>query len=284
MSSKRREGFVALDREFLQATLAQLKGPALSVLVALMAHRSDGKGTAWPSLQTLGGWTGLSKTGVKGAVKRLRRLRLVSIERRTDVAGDADSYRYILDVARIEGALGGRAQGNPPRAANDLPGRAQRNPRVGRNETPKEISTLKDTFLEGDTPAPSAGVRTAHDAIRRVVAEYFSQRTGLDLPAAETEAQRKSSGAAWWAPIREVCQLVEWREPDARALVDAAIARLRKGRCSIAEPRSIIKTARSIVAEVKRGAYRPEDEARGLGDLRRMFAAEEVAGGQHEAE
>jgi hypothetical protein len=270
-------GFVALDREFLHATLGQLKGPALSVLVALMAHRSDGEGTAFPSLQTLAGWTGISRRAVIMALKRLVGLRLVSIERRTDAAGDADSNTYTLDVARIEGHLGGGELHAPPNARRALPGGELRAPRVVNYVHPKE-SHLKESHSEGETPARGAGVRTGHDGIRRAVADHFAERTGLDLPAMDTDAQRKSAGAAWWGPIREICAVVGWRQVDAQALVDASIARLRKSRCSIAEPRSIIKTARSIVAEVKRGAYRPEDEARGLGDLRRLFAAEVVDG------
>ena len=73
----------------------------------------------------------------------------------------------------------------------------------------------------------------------------------------------------WWAPLREIAELVEWREEDALRLLDAALARMDG--LTVSAPQSVINVARSIVGEVARGAYRPDGMAKGLADLAYVF-------------
>jgi hypothetical protein len=80
----------------------------------------------------------------------------------------------------------------------------------------------------------------------------------LSLPKLKTAKQRKEAGALWFAPIREICDLVEWRKDDAQALVDAAMARMDGDKLTIASPKSILKVCQSIIGEVSRGSYKPE--------------------------
>lgn len=96
------------------------------------------------------------------------------------------------------------------------------------------------------------------DKIRGEVADHFSETTGLSLPKLNTAKQKKAAGSLWFTPIREICDLVEWRKDDAQVLVDAAIARMDGDKLTIASPGSILKVCQSIVGEVKRGSYKPE--------------------------
>ncbi len=96
------------------------------------------------------------------------------------------------------------------------------------------------------------------DKIRGEIADHFSETTGLSLPELNTAKQKKAAGSLWFTPIREICDLVEWRKDDAQALVDAAIARMDEDKLTIANPISILKVCQSIVGEVKRGSYKPE--------------------------
>jgi len=155
-------------------------------------------------------------------------------------------------------------------------GHASSRRRAGLQQPEVEPSTEPPEEPRHEPPhtRPDGRARTDHDRIRKSLAERFAERTSLQIPEPKTEAQRREAGSSWWAPLREVGELVRWREEDGLALVDAALGRLTKAGLTITSPRSIIKTARAIVAEVKRGAYRPEGEARGIADLRAYLAAQ----------
>lgn len=112
--------------------------------------------------------------------------------------------------------------------------------------------------------------RKEKDGIRRRVAEHFSERTKLPLPEPKTEKERLNAARLWYQPIRKICELVEWREEHAVALVDACLDRLLPD-CTISNPNSISNTAQAIIAEVKRGAYRPEGEPVGYSAIRQWL-------------
>jgi len=233
------------------------------------------EGCAWPDLDTIGQETGMHYRRIGPALKILEKAGLLTREKRF-----GRSVVYTLQRPPDLGlnspsTIGGTEEVHSPSTV----GGTVPPPLEGTVPPPLEGDLYRvypdRVYPDRDTPSRGSGVRITHDAIRRAVAEHFAKCTGLDLPAVETEAQRKSSGAAWWAPIREICELVDWRETDAQALVDTAIARLGKGQCSIAEPRSILKTARAIIGEVKRGAFQPEGEPRGYAGLRAFLQQSE---------
>lgn len=267
-----RAGFVRLDRAWLELHLRTLRGPALAVLVALLLHR-DRAGAAWPSLKTLARLTGFSRQGALAGLDRLEKLGLLKRERRHDERGGLTSTCYSLAISSIEG---GSTPDRLP-SQREVLGGSQRDglPLVNEVDT-KESHIEGAPRPEGETPTRGVGVRAQHDAARRALAEHFSRITGLELPEPSTERERRAAGSAWWAPLREIGELIEWSEDDGAALIEAAVARLRRGRCTISEPRSIVRTARAVAGEARRGAYRPEGEARGLGDLRQIFAGAEV--------
>lgn len=79
------------------------------------------------------------------------------------------------------------------------------------------------------------------------------------MPAGEN---RKGIATLWWNPIKEICGLVEWDTGRALSLIDASISRLEG--LTISDPHSIVKTARSLVAEKKRSPGVQRDEYGGI--------------------
>jgi hypothetical protein len=118
-----------------------------------------------------------------------------------------------------------------------------------------------------------------HDDIRRALEARFAEGTSLPVPKPTTGRKRREAGVRWWGPLREIAELVEWREADALQLLDAALARMQAQELTISAPGSILNVARAIVGEVKRGVYRPDGLARGIADLAHAFQAQEVLSG-----
>jgi len=71
-----------------------------------------------------------------------------------------------------------------------------------------------------------------------------------------TEKQRKAAGVEWWNPLREIAELTGWDERRGCSLIRLTVIRMRTDNLTISSPQSIIKVARSIVAESKVNVYR----------------------------
>lgn len=116
-------------------------------------------------------------------------------------------------------------------------------------DTDKEAE--KDTAIKDSRPDGRPRRSSVKDKKRKTIAEYFSSKTGLDVPNPKTAAQKKSAGKMWYAPIREICDLVDWNIIKAKGVIDMTLDRLDG--MTIANPNSIIKTSRAIIAEEKIG-------------------------------
>ncbi|MFA5636901.1 MAG: helix-turn-helix domain-containing protein [Anaerovoracaceae bacterium] len=92
-------------------------------------------------------------------------------------------------------------------------------------------------------------------AVRKAVHAYFVDETKLTIPKGLTNTRK---GSLWWNPIRELCELCEYDLGEAKAMIDECLRRLQ-GK-TISDPNSIIKTARAVGAERKRGVMPPQQE------------------------
>jgi hypothetical protein len=90
-----------------------------------------------------------------------------------------------------------------------------------------------------------------HEAAVYAVMAHFEEETQLKRP---TPVRVRRSAGQWWHPMVEICETCGWDVADASEIVDDALARLRKAQFIIADPNSILKTARAVMAERKRGA------------------------------
>jgi len=269
------------DPEELQADLETLAG------LGYASHK-NGRWIANAYLQ----WQGLESP----QAERMRRLRA-----RRKAKGDRHSDAAV--TARDDSVTRGREQSREMEA-----GAEHLSPREAAHDSPLEAPTGKKTTVTVASPmghsdrhgdgvvtvdqdqerdqdqedgAESAPSRAApHNSVLRTLEEHFAERTALAPPQADTAARKKGAAASWWQPLREIAELVDYREDDALALVDAALARLQSSQMTISCPRSILKTCQAIVAEAKRGAYRPEEEPKGYAGLRAYLASSEVLNGR----
>jgi hypothetical protein len=123
--------------------------------------------------------------------------------------------------------------------------------------TPKKVSDSET--LNAPPKKDRTETQRARDATQTAAREHFERKTGLIMPAGEN---RKGIATLWWNPIKEICGLVEWDTGRATALIDASISRLEG--LTISDPHSIVKTARSLVAEKKRSPGVQRDEYGGV--------------------
>ena len=81
-------GFTAVDNDTVIARLPEIDGTAVKVYLAI-AHHADASGRCWPSQTTIARETGLSQgknsqpRGVRNILRRLEKLGLIRIERRS---------------------------------------------------------------------------------------------------------------------------------------------------------------------------------------------------------
>ena len=150
----------------------------------------------------------------------------------------------------VEDDLSVEAIGFEPERKSDLSQSA--NHYIDFSESSSKTSEIPSTESH---VAPSSAVPKEHqNAVRKAVVEHFQEKTNLHPP---TNGGAKGVAKLWWAPIREICGLVEFDERRAIALVDAALLQLKS--LTVSDPNSILKTARAIAAQqvvsrpVKRG-------------------------------
>lgn len=129
---------------------------------------------------------------------------------------------------------------------------------VTRSVTKRNVDTDTDIDTEKENAnEPIAGkkenLRTAQNAVRGDLEKFFCQRTGLPIPKTNTAKQERSAGQLWWAPLREIADLVEWDTGKARELIKSTVDHMRRNKLTIANPNSILKTAMAIHAERKNG-------------------------------
>ena len=97
-------------------------------------------------------------------------------------------------------------------------------------------------------------------AVRTAAREYFEHETGLRIPK---RGSKSGLGKLWWNPIQRICDLCGNDLEDTKHLIALALARMREGRLTIANPNSILNTAIAIDAERRRPG-RERDSAGGV--------------------
>jgi hypothetical protein len=120
---------------------------------------------------------------------------------------------------------------------------------------PERDKVLKTESTQTESTQTDKDNGSRHQIERQVV-EHFILQSQIEEPRPANEKERKATWVLWRDPIREICELVEWRYDDACALVNAAIGRLDGDKLTMSGPKSILKTSRAIVAEVKRGTFK----------------------------
>jgi hypothetical protein len=165
------------------------------------------------------------------------------------------NYFHVPTFHKYQGKTDREAESNYPKPT---PNSVKSRSRVSHDQNKNSSSTdsdvdsdvdlkdIKDSRPSGRTRKPSV-----KDKTRKATAEYFSSKTGLKVPDPKTIAQKKKAGAMWYAPIREICDLVDWNLTKAKGVIDMTLDRLDG--MTVANPNSIIKTSRAIIAEEKIG-------------------------------
>jgi hypothetical protein len=231
-------------------------------------HNRDGR---WWVYNTAKDWQEnfpwMSLNTVRRALKRLRDLGLVLTANYNQSAYDHTLW-YTIDYEALELA---NLQTVPPADESDKPGEPepstqnelQRCNQKGNIIVPVESKPIPEITSEithrdnsptaHDDEASSAGKRqrgrppAPQNEIRRQLEQHFSSVTGLPQPKASSVAEKRSAGALWWAPLREIAELCAWDSSRATQLIDATLAHLR-GTCTIASPKSILATARAAAS------------------------------------
>lgn len=101
---------------------------------------------------------------------------------------------------------------------------------------------------------PKTRAPSQQDQIRGALMAHFCAKTGIDPPAMDTEARRKTAGHLWWGPLREIGGLAGWDVDVGTALIDKCLDAL-KG-LTVSDPNSIVKTARAQAGQLKRKSDR----------------------------
>jgi hypothetical protein len=93
----------------------------------------------------------------------------------------------------------------------------------------------------------STDSRETQNAVRKRLELYFRSRTSLQPPKRKSEA-----GELWWSPLREIAELAGWDAARATAVIDECLNRARNT-FQVSSPKSILKTARAVIAEQANG-------------------------------
>lgn len=116
----------------------------------------------------------------------------------------------------------------------------------------------RDNGVAAAPPPATPRQPSAKDRDRKALEDHFVAVTGLPSPKQDSESDRRAAGSLWWKPLRII--LAELAKDDvttAKRLIDQAVAQLRTGGCTIADPNSILKTARAINAESRASPRTP---------------------------
>jgi hypothetical protein len=100
-----------------------------------------------------------------------------------------------------------------------------------------------NTSLTIKEPSEETPVHENQNTIRKRLELHFRARTSLQPPKRKSEA-----GELWWSPLREIAELAGWDAAKATGVIDECLNRARNT-FQVSSPKSILKTARAVVAE-----------------------------------
>ncbi len=117
------------------------------------------------------------------------------------------------------------------------------------NIPPNGIEVNGREYGDADAPPPARSRQPSEkDLARKALEEHFVAVTGLPSPKQDTEADRRAAGSQWWKPLRIILDLARGDVATGKRLIDQSVRKLRDGELTIADPNSILKTARAISA------------------------------------
>jgi hypothetical protein len=154
------------------------------------------------------------------------------------------------------------------------------------NDSSDNDSNDKGLNTGADAPAqpepvqePKPKKATGKNALKAELIDFFVEATGLPMPPLNNGGQRKAAGATWFSPVLEVAGWCDGDPDECKAIIGAAITRLRKINYTISSPKSILNVARAVYAERNgngkthvpalsaAGTHGPVPCAAGLGDV-----------------
>jgi len=98
------------------------------------------------------------------------------------------------------------------------------------------LKDMEDTLKDTSVPLKQ-------NEVRKRLELHFRARTSLQPPKRKSEA-----GELWWSPLREIAELASWDAAKATGVIDECLSRARNT-FQVSSPKSILKTARAVVAE-----------------------------------
>jgi hypothetical protein len=197
------------------------------VLLALADHADD-TGKCWPGLSRVAAKTGLDRSSVIRAVKVLEAAVVLSVERRLDDAGDAETNLYRLAVPggcrgqppAPRGSAGGGGQRQPPSGPEQLPvvaastwGSGPRQPGVVAHGNPNHQRNRQEPSVEQEEPPqPPAPDGAGGDGVSLATSRSVEQLEAAGKPE-PAESGRKAGGKR--AKVRSLVELPDWVPADA---------------------------------------------------------------------
>lgn len=162
-----------------------------------------------------------------------------------------DRMRYHAKGGGIVTLNWGRPGGYalPTKLPRDVPSPLPKD-ETSATEEVKVNDVVKETNDGEKQPPSSKQKRAIQNLVRKSLEVYFIEVTKLPSPKTKTAAQKKSAGALWWMPLREIAELTEWDETSGKVLIHQAIERLND--MTVSNPKSILKTAQAIYSEGRR--------------------------------
>jgi hypothetical protein len=136
----------------------QIGAYGVAVYVALASHAKGKTQDCWPSIARLASELSLSRATVKRTLRKLREVKLIATNARTDPAGDPTSNTYTLldptpdkPVTLAAVPQGGRVSESPPSGPADPTGRVSQTPKPDPNPPKPEERTRasEDRSAEG---------------------------------------------------------------------------------------------------------------------------------------
>lgn len=258
----RSDPFIKFNVNFRKEWLAKLKGAKLSVFICLALH-IDEDNKSYPSIDTIMAETELSNRAIINVIKELEGMKIIKVIRER---GKVNRYKlapivaygnkpvHVGPVNLVHTISSDTSELDDNRTCELLS--PQSSHEVEPEEEPVKEEPLKDMSLKKHS---DNGRITHQNKIRKELAEYFSTKTGLEVPVPTNEKQRREAGSLWYSPIREICELSGWDSYKGKTLIDHSIGRLDG--LTVCSPKSIVKTAKAIVAEAKigKGELRPKE-------------------------
>lgn len=125
--------------------------------------------------------------------------------------------------------------------------------KIDKNKIPQEQDTKDSRSKKNERGKRPPNYKAIHK--RHCI--YFAEISGHEVPEPITARERSSAVTIWWNPIDQIMKKVKYHEADGMALVQEAHGRLTKNGMTIKGPISLLGTCDAIIAEVRRGQFKP---------------------------